>query len=119
MRKDCPKSFRLKRSPSTLVRLSHAIPLCIGWRFGPAWPLSAEGQPKTFLTHHLQKGPLELVHFLRRADRDADVSGPARPDAADVNLFLAERFHHALARLPHVEHELVRHRRHVRKTVPI
>ena len=43
---------------------------------------------KVTLSHHLEEGCLELVHLFLRPDRDANMSRPARPHAADVDLLL-------------------------------
>src|SRR5947208_16864257 len=40
--------------------------------------------------HDLQERGLELIHFVLGPDGNSDVGGPARPNAADVNLLLAE-----------------------------
>src|SRR6266699_695880 len=61
-------------------------------------------------SHHLEEGSLELVHLVLRADRDANVSRPALPDAPDVDLLLLQSVDDLSAWPVHVHHELVGHR---------
>src|SRR5262249_45707296 len=67
-----------------------------------------------FLGHHFRERGLELVHLLLRADRHANVSRPARPHTADIDLLLAQGLDDLAPRPLHVEHKLIRTRRHER-----
>src|SRR5262249_37638148 len=83
------------------------------WHRGPvrAWCVGQGSR------QHLEQGGLELVHLLLGADGDANMRRPARPDAADVNLFPAEGIDYLLSGSIDVEHELVRHRGNISEIV--
>src|ERR1039457_6330220 len=67
--------------------------------------------------HDLDERSFELAHFLLCTDADADVSGPNRPDAANVDMFCRHLFDDLPARLFHVDHELIRHRGYYREAL--